>query len=57
MLGEVKVWKMTEKQRQEYIEKHPIKPSSNPKKKREAFADSPIDYKWRGEKGADSRWG
>jgi hypothetical protein len=48
---------MTEEERLAYIEKHPIKPSSNPKKKREACADKPIDYKWRGEKGKESRYG
>jgi hypothetical protein len=47
--GEVKVWYMTEKQRQEYIKKHPIRPIEPPKPFK-------VDYKWRGQKGVDSRY-
>jgi hypothetical protein len=53
MLGNVTVWKMTEEERLAYIEKHPIK---SIKKKRKRMKEFPIDYKWRGEKGSDSRW-
>lgn len=51
-IGEVKVWYMTEEERQEYIKKHPIKPTKKARTKRTDF----IDYEWRGKKVAESRW-
>jgi hypothetical protein len=45
MIGKVTAWKMTEEERQAYIEKNPIKPT--PRKKGDTFAMAP-DYKWRG---------
>jgi hypothetical protein len=55
-VGQVTVWKMTEEERLAYIEKHPIK--STKKERPVTFAtDYPYpDYKWRGQKGANSRW-
>jgi hypothetical protein len=54
MLSKVHTWKMTEEERLAYIEKHPIKPRKKPK--RSATIDH-VDYKWRGDKAAASRWG
>lgn len=54
MVGQVKEWKMTEEQRQEYIKKHPI---VRTKKERPVNFDTDYpDYKWRGKKGAENRW-
>lgn len=50
MLGEVKVWYMTEEERQAYIKKHPIIPME--KTKGAAFDNFQHDYKWRSDKGA-----
>lgn len=55
-VGKVKVWYMTEEERQEYIKKHPIVPMKKVKKKgEEAFSNIHTDYKWRGKKVAESR--
>ena len=54
MLSKVHTWKMSEEERLAYIEKHPIKPTKKPK--RSSTIDH-IDYKWRGKKGNESRWG
>lgn len=48
-------WKMTEEERLAYIKKHPINPTMKAKKR--ASTISHIDYKWRGDKGVNSRWG
>lgn len=53
MIGKVTAWKMTEEERQAYIEKNPIKPT--PRKKGDTFAMAP-DYKWPGSNGAKTRW-
>lgn len=47
-MGKVTVWYMTEEERQAYIKKHPIKKSMTPEDKK--------NFKWRGKKGAQSRW-
>jgi hypothetical protein len=39
MLGKVHEWKMSEEERQAYIEKHPIKPIEKPKEKEDTFAN------------------
>jgi hypothetical protein len=54
MIGKVTTWQMTPEQLAEYIEKHPRKPMKTPK--RSSTIDH-IDYKWRGKKGNESRWG
>jgi peptide methionine sulfoxide reductase MsrA len=48
-IGKVKVWYMTEEERQEYIKKYPIRPTK--KANRMDF----VDYEWRSEKAAESR--
>jgi hypothetical protein len=48
--GKVTTWYMTPEQLAEYIKKHPIRPIEPPK----TFK---VDYKWRGKKGAQRRWG
>jgi hypothetical protein len=54
-MGKVTVWQMTEEERLAYIEKHPI---VRIKKERAVnFTSDQPDYKWRGQKAADSRWG
>lgn len=54
-MGQVTTWRMTEEQRLEYIKKHPV---VRTKKERPVnFTTDYPDYKWRGKKGADSRWG
>lgn len=64
MIGKVTTWQMTDEQLKAYIEKHPIKPTPKEKARRnKAFADignktcPRKDWNWRGEKGAESRWG
>jgi hypothetical protein len=54
-MGRVTEWKMSEEERLAYIEKYPIKPTEKPKGA--AFDNFKTDYKWRGKKAADSRWG
>lgn len=53
-MSKAEVWYMTEKERLDYIEKHPIKPQKKPK--RSASIDI-IDYRWRSEKATASRYG
>jgi hypothetical protein len=54
-MGKVTVWQMTEEEKLAYIEKYPIVKT---KKERPVnFKSDQPDYKWRGQKGADSRWG
>jgi hypothetical protein len=54
-MGKVTVWQMSEEERLAYIEKHPI---VRTKKDRAVnFTSDQPDYKWRGQKAADSRWG
>ncbi|MFE4525424.1 hypothetical protein ACFRCQ_25495 [Cytobacillus firmus] len=57
MIGKVEVWFMTEEERQAYIKKHPIRPKKNVKKSDTTLANLGTDYKWRGKKGAESRYG
>ena len=69
MLGEVKVWYMTEEERLAYIKKHPIKQTEKPKgsgiftfenvdydRKRENAqkARAAKDYKWRSQKATEA---
>lgn len=57
MSGQVTTWFMTPEQLAEYVKKHPIKPT---KKERPGSFDTDHrgpDYKWRGKKGAEGRWG
>jgi hypothetical protein len=54
-MGQVTIWYMSEEERLAYIKKHPIKPTEKPKGA--AFDNFQNDYKWRGQKAADSRWG
>jgi hypothetical protein len=53
-MSKVTVWYMTEEERQAYIKKHPIVKT---KKERPVnFTSDQPDFKWRGNKGAASRW-
>lgn len=57
-MNKVTVWYMTEEELQAYIRKHPIRPTKKVKKKGEdAFSNIHVDYKWRGQKAAEARWG
>ncbi|MBS4191764.1 hypothetical protein KHA94_16360 [Bacillus sp. FJAT-49705] len=57
-MNRVTEWQMTEEERLAYIEKHPIRPTKKTKKKGEdAFSNIHTDYKWRGQKAAEARWG
>ena len=55
MSGKVHVWYMTPDELEAYKKKHPIKPTK--KERAVNFQSDHPDYKWRGEKGAKSRWG
>lgn len=48
MRNQVIKWQMTEQERLSYIDKNPIIPKKQVKRK---------DYKWRGDKGRAVRWG
>lgn len=49
MHGKVHEWKMTPEELAAYREKYPIKQIKKTKGKK--------DFKWRGDKAAESRWG
>lgn len=53
-MGQVTIWNMTEEERQAYIKKHPIRPTK--KERAVNFESDYPDWKWRGSKGAESRW-
>lgn len=51
MHGEVKVWYMTEEERLEYIEKHPIRPTPEAKRRKEKGIDHiSMDWSWAGKR-------
>lgn len=54
MINEVTTWYMSPEELAEYVKKHPIKSA----KKNRGQTAKPVkkDYKWRSQKGADSRW-
>jgi hypothetical protein len=54
--GQVTVWHMTEEERLAYIKKHPIKQTKREMPSTYGTSFHGPDYKWRGKKGADSRW-
>lgn len=55
MLGKVTEWTMTEEERLAYIEKHPIRPTKEAKKRSSSI--NRIDYEWRGKKAAAAQKG
>ncbi|UII56698.1 hypothetical protein LS684_04330 [Cytobacillus spongiae] len=55
-MSQVISWIMTEEERLAYIDKHPIKPTSK-KLIDKNLSNNGVDFKWRGKKGNQSRYG